>query len=762
MSDSVAQKFKNLSPEKMELLRKKLQQRQSLQKKQERIPKRKNQSVYPISAAQKRLWFLDQLDSGSAFYNIPSALRISGELDIAAMEGAVNDLVARHEILRSFYTIGDGGEPVQKIHPKLFIPLTVIDLSETPAQELDNQIKKYLSDIAATPFNLADAPLLSATLLDLPKNEFILMLNMHHIIADGWSIGIILQEILAFYAAREKKLSSSLPEPKLQFADYAQWQQDRVSTELLNDQLEYWQEYLQGMPPALEIITDYPRPSVQSHRGKQFKFTLEPAVAEKLAQLSKKRNVSLFNTLMAAVQLFFYKYTQQQDFGIGAPIANRHRREVEEIVGFFVNTIVLRARFDKDVSFLQLLDRVKNDILEATAHQDIPFERIVEEVMPQRDLSRSPLFQVMFDLQKAPFKSLKISNAELKIFDIEINVAKFDLLFLVMDVEGEFQCTLEYNTELFKESTIERMAAYFSTLLEHIAENPEHPISELPLLTPEEQRRILLEWNDTTTDYPRKKTVQELFEKQAAERPNSPAVKYGRVLLTYSELNKRANKIAHYLKIHNVAPGDYIALYLERSPDMIASILGILKAGACYVPLDLAYPKERLAFMVEDVKAPVLITQRALVDAVPAGEHEILVLDAEQQKIAEQSGENPKIETTRTSPAYVIYTSGSTGKPKGVVVPHRAIVRLVINTNYIELGENDCIAQVSNAAFDAATFEIWGALLNGAGTYFRHVSHRRLFQPDGAGSPWRLYVGEYGHVRRRGGGCGGGTPCVEK
>ena len=374
---------------------------------------------------------------------------------------------------------------------------------------------------------------------------------------------------------------------------------------------------------------------------------------------------------------------------------------------------MLRAQFHEDVSFLDILDRVKNDILEAIEHQDIPFERIVEEVLPQRDLSRSPLFQVMFDLQKAPFKSMKVSDLELELFDVEINVAKFDLLFLILDVEDDLQCTLEYNTDLFKTSTIERMADYFATLLKNIARDPERPVSEISLLTREQERRILVKWNNTATDYPRDKTVQALFEKQAAERPNDAAVKYGGTVLSYSELNERANKIAHYLKTRGVAPADCIALYLERSIDMIAAILGIIKAGACYVPLDLAYPKARLAFMVEDVKAPVLITQQVLVDAVPAGEHEILVLDAERDAIAKQSGENPNIETTPTSPAYIIYTSGSTGRPKGVVVPHRAIIRLVINTNYIELGENDCIAQVSNAAFDAATFEIWGALLNG-------------------------------------------------
>ncbi|NOY58552.1 MAG: hypothetical protein GXO75_06420, partial [Calditrichaeota bacterium] len=404
MSD-VSKKLGNLSPEKIELLRKKLQKQQASRKQIKTIPKRTDQSLYPMSTAQKRLWFLDQLDSGSAFYNIPSALRISGQLDIAAMEGAINDLVARHEILRSYYTIGNGGEPVQNIRPELFVPLHVIDLQATPAHELDARIKKFLGDIAATSFDLSNAPLLSATLFDLPQNDFILMLNMHHIIADGWSIGIILQEILTFYATREKNISAPLPDPKLQFADYAQWQQDRVSAELLDDQLEYWKKYLQGMPPALETITDFPRPAVQSHDGKQFKFALDPAVAKKLGQLSNAHNVSLFNTFMAAVQLFFYKYTQQEDFGIGAPIANRHRREVEEIVGFFANTIVLRAQFNEDVSFLDFLNRAKNDILEATEHQDIPFERIVEEVLPQRDLSRSPLFQVMFDLQKAPFKS---------------------------------------------------------------------------------------------------------------------------------------------------------------------------------------------------------------------------------------------------------------------------------------------------------------------------------------------------------------------
>ncbi|MBN1481967.1 amino acid adenylation domain-containing protein [candidate division KSB1 bacterium] len=711
---NISEKLKNLSPEQLELLRKKMRLKGMAATPKERITKRTDHDAYPMSAAQMRLWFLDQLDHGSAFYNVPSAVTINGRIDAGAMEKAINQVVARHEILRSCYIIDDTGNPQQKVHAQLDIPLERIDLSDVAAESVEGEIASRLKTIAATAFQLQEAPLLRAFLLSKSQTEHVLMLNMHHIIVDGWSIGIILQEVLTLYEAERRNKPSPLPEPMLQFADYAEWQNNKVSANNLDKQLVYWKNYLHGMPPVLEIFTDFQRPSVLSHKGDHFKVELDAATTAALRQLSREQQSSLFNTLMAATQLFFYKYTQQEDFGIGAPIANRFRKELESIVGFFVNTIALRAQFSEQITFIDLLKRVKNDILLATENQDIPFEKIVETVQPHRDLSHSPLFQVMFDLQTSPLKAMSLSDINMDIYEMELETAKFDLLFLLMDKDETIQCTIEYNTELFKSSTVELMAVYYLTLLRHIAQHPEYTIDKYSLLTTAQQHQIIHEWNDTQTDYPRDRAVHTLFEEQVEKSPDAVAVKYENDILTYRQLNERANQLTRHLIDIGVQPGARVAIYMERSVDMIVSIMAILKAGACYVPLDLAYPAARIDFMLDDTQAPVVLTQRQLADEVPLGDFSRIAVDADWERIAAQPITNPNIHVEATAAAYIIYTSGSTGKPKGVVVPHRAITRLVIKTNYITITPEDIIAQVSNAAFDAATFEIWGAFLTGA------------------------------------------------
>lgn len=707
----LSEKLKNLTPEQRELLQKKLLAKQKAAPPRETIGTRTDPHSYPMSAAQMRLWFLDQLDSGSAFYNVPSAVSITGKLDVTVMQAAINKVVARHEVLRSYYTVDEKGLPQQQVHDKLEVPLTIIDLSqeETAAEIIDSELEK----IASTHFDLARAPLMRAVLFVKKQNEYILMLNMHHIIVDGWSIGIILQEIMTLYVAEQRGLPNPLPEPKLQFADYAEWQNKKSQASDLDKQLAYWNEYLKSMPPVLEMIPDFPRPSVMTHEGDHFKFEIDAHTTATLRQWSRDKQFSLFNTLMAATQLFFYKFTRQDDFGIGAPIANRHRKEFESIVGFFVNTIVLRARFGETISFSDLVSRVKNDVLVATENQDIPFEKIVETVQPQRELSHSPLFQVMFDLQTSPLKAMSLPDIQMDIYDVEMNAAKFDLLFLLMDHGDTIECTIEYNTALFKKSTVELIAGYYKTLLRHIADNPNKTVDDYSLLTKEQERHILIDWNDTTADYPRDKAVHVLFEERVAQHPQALAVKYENQKLTYGQLNAKANKLARQLQNMGVHPGAHVAIYMERSLDMMVSILAVLKAGAVYVPLDLAYPKARIEFMLRDTQAPVLLIQEKLRADVPHTDAVLFAVDSQEKEIADHSPENLNNPVDATAAAYIIYTSGSTGTPKGVVVPHRAITRLVINTNYIELSSNDKIAQISNAAFDAATFEIWGAFLNG-------------------------------------------------
>jgi amino acid adenylation domain-containing protein len=712
MSD-ISKRLSNLSPEKLELLRKKLKKEGKAVKK-DVIVKRQNQADYPMSDAQKRLWFLNQLDPESAFYSIPSALRLKGSLNIPVLEKSINEIIKRHEVLRASFHIDDKGEAQQIIAGELIVPLNQIDISDIPADKTEAKVQQLLKNEAAAPFKIDAAPLMRLSLIKLNSGEYVLIINMHHIIADGWSIGVFIQEVIMLYQAFAANLASPLKDLKLQFFDYAQWQEDRQNEEAINKQLSYWTEYLKRMPTQLELPVDHPRPSLAAYKGKQHIFSIGKELTAKLRKLTKENNVSLYMTLMSAFQTFLYKFSNQDDFGVGAPIANRNRKEIEEIIGFFVNTIVLRANFTKDITFLDLINRVRNDVLEAAANQDVPFEKIVETILPKRELSVSPLFQVMFDLQKAPLQSMKLKDLTLEIVDIEIEVAKFDLLLIMLEYEDDIKCTLEYNTDLFDRASIERMSEYFLALLHQIVDNPKQKISLLSLISEAEKKQIVVDWNKTDTSYPDKLSVTQLFEKQVEKTPQNTAVIFEGQEISYCELNQRSNQLAHYLIKHGVKKDDMVGIFMERSIDMIIGMLGILKAGAVYVPIDTSYPKERIAFIMDDTKTPALLTQQSLAADLPESQSIILNMDTDRDKIERESADNPPTLTNADDRAYVIYTSGSTGKPKGVVVPHRAINRLVLNTDYVQINKDDRIAQASNAAFDAATFEIWGALLNGA------------------------------------------------
>ncbi len=707
------ERLSKLSPEKRELLLKKLK-KQTPAKKSSRILPRANRNQFPISSSQMRLWFLQQLEPDSAFYNIPSAIRISGKPDMERFKKSIQEVVNRHEVLRAFFTTNDKGEPEQHISQNLIPEFPITDLTGVPKDQMNAQVQRLLRDEAGKPFNLAEPPLFRIRLFKIKDTEYVLSVNMHHIIADGWSIGVFINEIMQYYRLFSVG-SNNLPEPlHLQYADYAQWQIDRATDEVLSKQLEYWKDKLAGMPDTLDLYTDYPRPELQTFNGKQFIFRINQTLSNKLRELSRANNVSLYAFLMAAFQIFLHKISGQTDFGVGAPIANRNRAEIETLIGFFVNTIVLRAQFEKDIPFSELLQHVKNDIVSASDNQDIPFEKIVEAVGSGSQLSHSPLFQVMFDLQQLPFETLEQDNLKIEIVDIEIEVAKFDLLLLMLERNNGIQCTFEFNTDLFSPVTIRRYARYFQTLLEAITANPQLPVSQLTLVSRQEQLQMLNLWNRTQTEYPRQASVVELFEKQVEQTPEATALQYDDAVLNYRELNTRANRLAHFLLEKGVRPGDFVALYMEQSIEMICGFLAILKTGAAYAPLDISYPKERIRIITEDTKAPILLTKSSLLDQIPEIPAAIIVLDEETDRLSECSADNPAIPVKATDRAYIIYTSGSTGKPKGVVVPHRAINRLVKNTDYVRIEPEHVIGQASNAAFDAATFEIWGALLNGA------------------------------------------------
>jgi len=701
-------RLSKLSPEQRELLLKKLKQK-GQKPKSDRISKRSNQDVYPISSSQMRLWFLQQLEPESSFYNIPSAVRLTGILDINILEQSINEVIRRHEILRAYFDTDYQGNPFQKIVPELKIKLKVTHEGDLSAEEIALRLK----DEASKAFNINVSPLLRVVLFRLNNRNHILYLNMHHLIADGWSIGVFINEIVMIYKGLKATPVQHLPEPTLQFADFADWQKRHVGDKELDSQLEYWKNYLTGMAETLDLYTDFKRPEIQSHSGKQFIFTLDNEILNGCKQLAQELNVSLYALLMATFQMFLSKISGQNDFGIGAPIANRNRAEIESLIGFFVNTIVLRAQFSEDIPFAALIKKVGQDIITASDNQDIPFEKIVEAVSVKPSLSRSPLFQVMFDLQKVPFDELHLDQLEIEIVDIEIEVAKFDLLLLLLENKNGIQCTFEYNTDLFTASTIERFSSYFITLVQNILRNPQARFSDLSLMNSAEEERVLFKWNKTQTDYPRHKSVDLVFRDQVEETPNAIAIRYGNQEITYKDLDIKTNQLAHLIIEKGVQKDDLVALYMDRSFEMMLSILAILKVGAIYVPMDVTYPKDRLTFILDDTKANLLITQPSLQNDFEDHQVQKLVLDPETD-ISNYPQDSTDRQNNPLDPAYVMYTSGSTGTPKGAVIPHRAIVRLVKNTNYIDVTTKHRFAQVSNAAFDAFTVEIWGALLNGA------------------------------------------------
>jgi amino acid adenylation domain-containing protein len=671
---------------------------------------------FPLSFAQQRLWFLDQLEPGNPLYNNPAAIRLTGPLDLTALEQVLNEIVRRHEILRTtFRTVG--GQPVQVIAPKLTLTLPVVDLRTKPEAEREDEVMRIATEEARKTFNLSEGPLLRVILIKLTEEERVVLLTMHHIVSDGWSVGALIREVAALYESFTSGAPASLPELPIQYVDFAVWQRQWLTGKRLDEQLAYWKQHLAGAAPTLELPADRPRPPAQTYRGATRFFNLQAPLSTALKELSRQNDATLFMTLLAAFQTLLYRYSGQEDFCVGAPVANRNRAETEWLIGFFVNMLALRCDLSGDPSFRESLRRTREATLGALAHQDLPFEMLVEELQPQRNRSHTPLFQVIFDLNNAApgaMGVLEFSNLKAEALQVEAGVAHADLVMSLMEDGDALSGKLRYNTDIFDAATIERMLEHFQALLKGAVADPDRRISDLPLLTDAERRRHLSEWNDTVSEYPRDKCVHELFEAQVERRPDAIALAVEDERLTYRELNQRANQLAAYLRKLGVGPETPVGFCLERSAEMVVGILGILKAGGTYVPLDPAYPRERLAFMLEDTRTPALLVQRRLIEHLPEHQAHVVRMDDDWERIARESEVNPAPNVTADHLAYVMYTSGSTGRPKGISIPHRAINRLVFNTNYIEITPDDRMLLASNSAFDAATFELWGALLHGA------------------------------------------------
>ncbi|MEH1870992.1 MAG: amino acid adenylation domain-containing protein [Nostoc sp.] len=688
----------------------------------------------PLSFAQQRLWFLDQLIPNNPFYNIPVALHLTGSLNKAALEQSFNEIVRRHEALRTNFVI-QSGQPVQLINPTLTITLPIIDLRQLPQDEREIQARQFTNQEAQRCFNLSTDSLLQTKLLRLDETQYILLLNMHHIVSDGWSIGVLIQEIAALYTAFANNQPSFLPKLTIQYADFAYWQRQWLQGEVLEKQLGYWQKQLDDIS-ILNLPTDRPRLAVQTYQGARQPLQLSKSLSEALLALGQQEGVTLFIILLAAFKVLLYRYTQQEDIAIGSPIANRNRSEIEGLIGFFVNSLVLRTDLSGNPTFRELLSRVKEVALGAYAHQDLPFEKLIEELHPERNLNQNPLFQVVFALQNAPMSALELTGLTLSPLPFDTETTRFDLEFhlweaniqngLWVDSSEGISGFVVYSTDLFDDATISRMLGHFQTLLEGIVANPEQPIAQLPLLSESELDNLLVGWNNTQLDYPQDRCIHQLFESVVEQNPDAIALVFGDEKLSYKELNIRSNKLAHYLKKLGVKTEVLVGLCVERSFDMVIGMLGILKAGGAYVPLDPSYPSERLKFMLEDAQVSVLLTHERWLERLQNSNSNIICLDRDCKIIAQEIEDNLHSEVAADNLAYVIYTSGSTGKPKGVQIEHRGLLNLVFwHQKAFTVSSLDRVTQIAGVAFDACGWEIWPYLSAGASIYIVDDEIRR-------------------------------------
>ena len=705
-------KSSNLSPAKKALLEK----WKGGKFKADIIPKRQSSNNIPLSFSQQRLWFIDQLYHGSSFYNIPSAFHLTGSLNITALQQSLNEILKRHEVWRTTFGLVNG-EPVQEIAPELTWELPIINLEHLSGKDWEGEIKQFAAQEAKKPFNLANGSLVRATLLRLNEKEHVFLLTMHHIITDGWSIGVFLGELTTLYATFSTNQPSSLPELPIQYADFAIWQRDRLQGTLLKTQLNYWKQQLSGELPVLQLPTDRMRPNVTTFTGAKQFFTFSKILTDALSQFSQREDATLFMTLLAGFNILLYHYTKQEDILIGSPIANRNRAELEGMLGLFVNTLVLRNNLTGDPSFRELLHRVREVTLNAYAHQDLPFEMLVEELQPERDLSRNPLYEVMFVLQNTRMSVQEVSGLTLRTLQFDSGTAQLDIFLSMSESQQGLTGVLEYNTDIFEDATITRFISHFQTLLESIVANPEQRICELSPLTAPEREQLLFEWNQTRADYPQDTSLHELFEQQVEQSSDALALISQTEQLTYRQLNQRVNQLAHYLQKQGVIKETLVAISLERSVEMVVGILAVLKAGGAYIPLEPSYPVERLGFMLFDSQASVLITRQEILEKLPASSAKTVCLDIHKNEIAEEREENLINSSKADHLAYIIYTSGSTGTPKGVLGTHQGTVNGLhwLWKTYPFTKEEVCCHKTAISFVDSV-WEIFAPLLQGIPT----------------------------------------------
>lgn len=696
-----------LSPAKKALLQARL--RQSASADAESIPRRKEHQA-PLSFAQQRLWFLDQFLPGSCAYNVPRAFRLHGLLDTAALQHALDSLAERHEILRTVFKLV-GAEPVQVVQPAVAVALRVRDLSGHPEAEKKSQAE--VMDEVRRPFNLASDLMLRATLIRLATDEHILVVMSHHIASDGWSKSVMFRELAAFYNAAITESPVALPELPIQYSDFASWQKTWVKGARLRKQSEYWKHQLDGAPALLELPTDYARPAVQGFEGATECRLFPERLFRELRTLSQREGATLFMTLLASFQVMLGRYSGQDDITVGTPIAGRSWQEVEPLIGDFVNMLAVRTDLSGDPSFRELLSRVKKTALDAYEHQDLPFEKLVEDLEHGRDLSRAPIFQTIFILENSPPPPPPMQGLNVEILDFDTPTAKNDLILILAEDPGGLKVKLEYRTDLFSKRTIDRFFSRYETLLESVVADPQQPITKLAICGAEE-REQLAAWNQTAREASNC-CLHQLFEDQVARTPEAVALQFKESKLSYRELNARANQLAHQLLSLGVKPDSRVGICVHRSLEMVIGLLGIMKAGGAYVPIDPAYPRDRMEFMLEDGGADALVTDSGLLQMISAQHAKVVCLDRDAVQLSEQSAENPQTQVTPASLSYVIFTSGSTGRPKGVQLEHRNVANFIGHVQRrFELGSSDVYLGVASMSFDASVLDFYLPLSVGA------------------------------------------------
>jgi amino acid adenylation domain-containing protein len=669
--------------------------------------------LFPLSFAQQRLWFLTQLEPDNPTYNIPQILRLGGELEIQVLQQTLDFIVDRHESLRTTFK-ATGGEPVQVVSRAARIEISLVDLEALPRDERESEARRVAAAEGARPFNLSRDLPLRVMLVRLDPRDHLLVLTMHHIVSDGWSMGVLARELTAGYQAIARGEHPSLPELPIQYSDFAEWQRDWLQGEVLERHITYWKTALAHAPPVLDLPSDHPRPAVQSFRGSHLTFTLPRDLSEKLNELSTRAGVTLFMLLLAAFQTLLSRYTGAEDIVVGTPIAGRNQIETEGLIGFFVNTLALRTNLGGDPAFRELLQRVRDVALGAFAHQDFPFEKLVEELNPVRAVSHSPVFQVLFILQNAPREQLRLGELTVQRLSAATATAKFDLTFQASESADGINCWLEYNTDLFERATIERMRGHLEVLLAGIVAGPDRRLSELPLLTDHELQQLLIDWNQTETQYSKDRLIHELFQEQARQTPDRTALSCKGKTMSFVELNQRSNQLAHYLRKRGAGPESRVAVCVERSLEMVVAVLAVLKAGAAFVPLDPAHPADRTAFLLEDSQSEIVLVQEAMLPSLPVTPAVPICIDKDWQTIAAESPVDPVSGALPENAAYVMYTSGSTGLPKGVVSPHSASInRFEWMWKEYPFTAGEVCSQKTTLSFGDSIWEIFGPLLKG-------------------------------------------------